>query len=263
MTRANSAQHQRHTPWYAKAGAGSSIIPYSRFVTRTILATKNQGYGIWFGLDGIDEESLTDQELESRCRIIESTLRGLPEGAALYQYARVLSGYEIPRQEKYSNPVTETFVNDRISFLNETAGFRRIDLRWCLLIEPSQKNPLQRKPKQMAGDNARILAQLQKTATILEATLGPILGLRVLDKHEAFPFMSYLYNLEPWCEHVKLESDLGLDRQIVRSPVSWHSDHLTVGKRYVQIFSLMTTPEISRPVSSTLCSPSTATAYCA
>ncbi len=38
-----------------------------------------------------------------------------------------------------------------------------------------------------------------------------------------------------------------MDRQIVQSPVAWHNDHLTIGRRYVQMFSLMTTPEASRP----------------
>ena len=44
-----------------------------------------------------------------------------------------------------------------------------------------------------------------------------------------------------------LTADDGVDRQIVNSPVSWHSDHLTIGRRYVQMFSLKTTPEASRP----------------
>jgi hypothetical protein len=37
------------------------------------------------------------------------------------------------------------------------------------------------------------------------------------------------------------------DRQIVKSPVAWHSDHVQVGQRHVQMFSLKTTPEASRP----------------
>ena len=97
-----------------------------------------------FLLAGIDEESLTDQELDARVRSIEGALRGLPDGSCLYQYARVLSGFDIPRQKKYSDPVTETFVNDRLTFLENTAGFRKIALHWCLTFEPSQKNPFDR-----------------------------------------------------------------------------------------------------------------------
>jgi type IV secretion system protein VirB4 len=247
MTPEKKTEQQRHTPWYAKAGAGCSIVPVSRFVTPNIFALKTGGYGCLFSLTGMDEESLTDQELESRVRSIEASLRGLPTGSCLYQYARVLSGFDIPRQKKYSDPVTETFVNDRLTFLEKTAGFRRIDLHWCLTFEPSQKNPFERKPSEKADDHARMLSSLQKTATILESHLRSNVGLRLLDKVEAFPFFSYLYNLEPWCEHDRLTRDTGVDRQIVKSPLSWHSDHLRVGKRYVQMFSLMNTPEISRP----------------
>ncbi len=247
MTLANKAEQNKLSPWYAKAGAGCSIVPFSRFVSPTMLALKTGGYACWFDLTGMDEESLTDQELEGRMRLIEASLRGLPEGACLYQYTRVLSGFDIPRQEKYENPVTEAFVRDRLNFLNESAGFRRINLRWCLTIEPPQANPFQRKPTEQAGENARMMANLQKTATILVSHLGPIVGLRLMDKEEAFPFMSYLYNLEPWADHCKLEKDSGVDRQMVKSPLSWNADHLRVGKRFVQLFSLMTTPEISRP----------------
>ena len=73
------------------------------------------------------------------------------------------------------------------------------------------------------------------------------LGLRLLDKNEAFQFFSYLFNLEEWAGRDQLRSDTGVDRQIVKSPVAWHSDHLQVGKRHVQMFSLKTTPEASRP----------------
>ena len=230
MTRASSEQ-SRLLPWYAKAGAASSIIPISRWVSPTIFALKNGGYGIAAQVTGIDEESLTDQELESRTRTLMGALRGLPEGSCLYQYSRVLSGYEIPRKKSYGDPVLESFVNDRLEYLNTNAGFRRIDLFWCLTVEPSQTNPLDKKPKDAEADSSRRLATLRKTASILETQLAPIVGLRVLNKTEAFPLFSYLFNLEPWADHAALQSDTGLDRQIVRSPVAIEGDHLRVGKR--------------------------------
>jgi hypothetical protein len=39
MTRANTEQ-QRHTPWFAQAGAACSILPISRFVGPSIFALK-------------------------------------------------------------------------------------------------------------------------------------------------------------------------------------------------------------------------------
>jgi len=246
MTRANTEQ-AKLVPWFAKAGAASSIVPIARFIGPNVFALKGGGYGCLFSLVGIDEEGMTDRELDARMRSIEGALRGLPEGSCLYQYTRILSGFELPRQRKYANPVTQVFVDDRLAFLERTAGFRRIDLHWCLTLEPSQVKAFQSKPKENAVETSRMLADLQKTATILEGHLGGLLGLRLLDKNNVFQFFSYLFNLEEWAAASQLREDMGVDRQIVKAPVEWHSDHLRVGKRYVQMFSLKTTPEASRP----------------
>ena len=37
-------------------------------------------------------------------RSIEGSLRGLPEGSRLYQYTRVMSGFNLPRQAKVREP---------------------------------------------------------------------------------------------------------------------------------------------------------------
>jgi type IV secretion system protein VirB4 len=121
MTRANSDQ-LKHTPWFAKAGAACSIVPISRFVGPNIFALKGGGYGCLFSLTGLDEEGLTDLELESRVRSIEGALRGLPEGSCLYQYTRVMSGFELPRQKTYASEVTEAFASDRLDYLGEECG---------------------------------------------------------------------------------------------------------------------------------------------
>ena len=235
------------TPWYAKAGAACGIVPIARFVGPNVFALKSGGYGCLFSLGGIDEEGLTDQELESRVRGIEGALRGLPEGSCLYQYSRVMSGVELPKRETYNDAVSGSFVNDRLTFLDKTARFRRIDLHWCLTLEPSKVAPFRSKPKDQGVESSRLLADLGKTATILESHLAGPLGLKLLDKREAFRFFSYLFNLEEWAHHDQLRGDLGVDRQIVKSTIAWHGDHLRAGKRHVQMFSLTNTPEASRP----------------
>ena len=166
MTRANIEQ-AKYVPWFAKAGAACSIVPIARFVNDHIFALKGGGYGCLFALSGVDEEGLTDQELESQLRMIEGALRGLPEGACLYQYTRVRSGYDLPRQLCYANPVTHAFVRDRLEFLEKTAAFRRIDLHWCLTLEPSKVKSFERKPEENAAATSRMLADLEKTAALL------------------------------------------------------------------------------------------------
>ena len=171
MTRVNTEQ-QKYTPWFAKAGAACSIVPIARFVNDRIFALKGGGYGCLFSLAGIDEEGVTDQGLEAQVRSIEGALRGLPEGACLYQYTRVMSGFNLPKKAQYGNPVTQVFVNDRLAFLDKSAGFRRIDLHWCLTLEPPKAAAFTRKPKEHDTDTTRMLADLEKTATLLEGHLS-------------------------------------------------------------------------------------------
>ena len=246
MTRANTEQ-AKFVPWFAKAGAACSIVPIARFVSDHIFALKGGGYGCLFSLSGIDEEGITDQELESHLRMVEGALRGLPEGACLYQYTRVCSGFELPRQQSYEHPVTQVFVEERLHFLRDAAGFRRIDLHWCLTLEPSKVKAFEKQPQENAAATTRMLSELEKTATLLAGNLSSTIGLRLLDKQRTFQFFSYLFNLEDWAEDGCLQSDTGVDRQIVQNPVSWESDHLRIGKRYAQMYSMKTTPEASRP----------------
>jgi type IV secretion system protein VirB4 len=246
MTRVNTEQ-LKYTPWFAKAGAACSIVPIARFINDRIFTLKSGGYGCLFSLAGLDEEGLTDQELEAEMRSIEGALRGLPERSCLYQYTRVMSGFDLPRKEHYASPVTQVFVNDRLAFLEKTASFRRIDLHWCLTLEPPKAAAFAQQPKERAADTTRMLAYLEKTATLLEGHLCGTLGLRLLEKNAVYQFFSYLFNLEEWASADTLSANDGVDRQIVKSPVAWHSDHLIIGRRYVQMFSLKTTPEASRP----------------
>ncbi len=148
--------------WFVGARAANSIVPVSRFVGSAIFATKTGGYGCLFELSGVDEEGLTDQELDAKLSAVEGGLRGLPEGSCLYQYMRIKKGFEIPRKDRYADPMTQSFVEDRLSFLEKNARFRRIDLHWCLTFEPKRANPFKAKPKEQATDNGRLLAELQK-----------------------------------------------------------------------------------------------------
>ncbi|NYF54108.1 VirB4 family type IV secretion system protein [Tunturiibacter gelidoferens] len=239
--------HANANKWFTEAKAANSIVPIARFVSPTVFAMKAGGYGCMFSLSGVDEEGLTDQELDAKVRAVEGGLRGLSEGACLYQYMRVTSGFDLPRQATYADPITQTFVDNRLSFLADTAHFRRIDLHWCLTFEPQLVNPLAAKPKDQASENSRLLAGLQKAATILETHLHPHIGLTLLPKEKTFQFFAQLFNLEDWAGRTHLVSDLGVDQQIVHSPVSWEADHLRVGKRHVQMFTMTNTPLSSQP----------------
>ena len=127
-----------------------------------IFALKGGGYGCLFTLAGLDEEAMTDLELEARIRQVEGALRGLPDGSCLYQYTRVMSGSTFPGRNSTRSEVTATFASDRLAHLEKTAAFRRIDLHWCLTLEPSKAKAFERKPQENAVDTSRMLIGLGK-----------------------------------------------------------------------------------------------------
>ncbi len=179
--------------------------------------------------------------------MIEGALRGLPEGAASISTRECARAFDLPRQTRYANPVTHVFVEERLDFLEQTAGFRRIDLHWCLTIEPSQVKAFERKPEENAAQTSRMLAESAEDGDACSRESQQLHRAELLDKQSAFQFFSYLFNLEDWADAASSAADTGVDRQIVQSPVSWESDHLRIGRRFVQMYSLKTTPEASRP----------------
>src|SRR5260370_38293021 len=105
-------------------------------------------------------------------RSSEGVLRALPENSCMHEYNSVSSGFDLPRQDKYTNPITQVFADDRLAFLEQTAGFRRVDLHWCLTLEPSKVKAIELKPQKNAAGTSQRLADIQKTATILNDQLG-------------------------------------------------------------------------------------------
>ncbi|HWT66685.1 MAG TPA: hypothetical protein VN151_11275 [Terracidiphilus sp.] len=104
----------------------------------------------------------------------------------------------MPRKMQYENPLTQVFVDNRLSFLDKTAGFRRIDLHWCLTLEPPRAAAFARKPTEHAADTTQMLVDLEKTATLLEGHLSVSIGLKLLEKNAVYQFFSYLFTLEEW-----------------------------------------------------------------
>jgi type IV secretion system protein VirB4 len=238
------------TRWHQRAKPTSSIVPIRRFVNEHVFGLKNGGYGCMFGLDGIDEEGLTDDMVGENIKTVEGAFKNLPEHGRIYQYVRVRKGFELPRQAGYSNARVSEAISERNRFLERTADFRRIELFWAVTVEPDNKNSFASKtlsPEQYARQTVKLIAQTERTAETLLAQLSEPLGVRLLGQNDVASFFAYLLNLEPWALGITLSSPERVDQQIVRSSLEWHHEHLRVGKQHVQMFSLLDAPAGSRP----------------
>ncbi|GAC1699929.1 MAG: hypothetical protein NVS9B4_00310 [Candidatus Acidiferrum sp.] len=223
----------------------STVVPLSRFVTTNIFALKSGGYGCLLGLDGIDDEGVTDTQIAHNIATIRAALASIPDnGGRLYQYMRIRRGYTIPIAERgYADKAVDGFVRARIAHLDATAHFHRIDLFWCITIECAKS----RTPAQHSRTTGAAIRTLEKSVEAMTCALGQLLNLRVLGKDDVFRFFSYLLNLEDWAQDRRLTSDDRLDGQLAASSIVWHPDHIRIGKRYAQIMSLTDAPAGSRP----------------
>jgi type IV secretion system protein VirB4 len=236
--------------WFRHAKPTRSIVPLCRFVSDSIFALKTGGYGCLFSLAGIDDEGLTDASIDHAIACVHRAFKSLPEGTHLYQYVRIRKGYEIPTRQADRSPIVNAIIRDRIEYLNHNAHFRRIELFWCLTIEPAASRAFGKKkltPEQYGRQITRFIAQVHKTAEILVSQLADLIGLRLLGKDETAFFFGYLLNLEDGSLDRRLTSDENVDRQIASSSISWYPDHLRIGKHYAQMFSLLNNPAGARP----------------
>ncbi len=67
--------------WFQQAKPTCSIVPLRRFVTDSVFALKNGGYGCMFALNGIDDEGLTDEVVEDAIRRVHGALKACPRMA--------------------------------------------------------------------------------------------------------------------------------------------------------------------------------------
>jgi type IV secretion system protein VirB4 len=238
--------------WLNRSGASRSIIPFDRFIDGPIFAQKDGGYGCLLTLAGVDEESCSDEVLKSHVSLIEGALAAMPPRSLLYQYLRVRPGFEIPA-DPISDPTAAMFSENRRQHQERTAKMRRIDLHWCITMQPP---PGMRRmpPNLFAATRNRLLGNLRRQVSLLEAHLGSTLGLCTASREATVRFFSHLFNVAEWVEQLRPD-DSPLDVQIARSSVRWArpeesrlcGQHLIVGKEHVQLFTLSGTPAISRP----------------
>lgn len=235
--------------WFDNAKPTCSVVPIRRFVNEHVFALKSGGYGCMFAVAGIDDEGLTDEAVDNALRRVERAFKCLPEHGRVYQYVRVRKGFDIPRQQFYVNSNVKDAIADRIAFLDNNAEFRRIELFWAVTVEPPKKDSFTSKalsPAQYAGQTARLISHVERTAETISTQLSEPLGARLLGRDDVASFFAYLLNLEPWSLEIKLTSAQRVDQQIVRSSIEWHDDHLRIGKQHVQLFSLLDSPAASR-----------------
>lgn len=226
--------------FFLRGGAARSIVPNYRFLDAQTFTTPNGGYGMFLRIVGLDEETMTRAELNNRSDSMRLAIALLPEHLSLFAYARTRGGCAIEHHPE-SGPA-----KDRTEHLRTKAGFRSVELRWCIYSNPPRRLPEGKTAR--AKEQGRRLRDLRQNVAMIRAQLKH-LAPRVMNEHEVGEFLSSLLNLEPRLTVKQLSSRKGVAAQLMRATIDWTEDHdgLRIGKRHVQMFSLIKNPVWKRP----------------
>ena len=227
---------KRLTSWFAAAPPMRDIVPINRFVSASVFQVKTGGFGSLLRIHGIDDESLTPEFLDQVSRRLTGAFRKLDESVSVYQYLIKTRGCVITRKPTYTSPIIESLVSDRVKMLEHKSDMGRVQLYLCLLVKSS------------GPGKATDRRLLEDSVVSFQTQVGELFSIELLEKQETFKFFRGLLNCEQHvAESAKLRRDDMVDFQLVSSHLTWKKDHLRLGNRFVQMFSLKEIPSSSAP----------------
>jgi len=237
---------QKVTSWFADALPMRQIVPIARFVSEHEFQIKTGGYAAMFHLTGIDDESLTDESLASVSRRLATAFKKLDTSVVVYQYLVKRRGCAVVRKPQYASSSVESIVSDRVAMLEAKAGLGEIGLYFCIHAKAEVKTRALPAHVLLVNQSAR--RTLQASMVSLEAELGEICSLRKMGKQEIFSFFRHLLNLDAdVASAIRLKRDDAVDYQLCNSQLGWKSNHLTIGRRFAQMWALKELPSSSAP----------------
>jgi type IV secretion/conjugal transfer VirB4 family ATPase len=242
---------------YRDAGASNSVLGPHRFIDDRVFLTKGNHLGVVLMAEGIDDECLTDQTLESYTRRAAQAWRSFDERYRIYQYAVKQDRAHIHAGDAHPSDAVRRTVSDRNGHLRSKApGLYTLQLVYVLLLEPTRAKPNEHRRALSAKKVLRIVTdQLERNRTTLLGhaesfirNIGDLLGIRILNKAEAFRFLRLLANLDPDIASAEqLRHDSHIDFYMASSPITCGRDGLRVGEAQLEILSLKEPPHATFP----------------
>ena len=227
----------------------SRWIPYSRFVDRDVLATKTGCVGMTLEMEGVDYETLSQEQLERVSDQFLAAHRVFDGRFRVYHHFLKRDGGRVSRRGRYDDPIVERSIRERAEFL-ERAGLYSIRLFTTILFEADPAKPgLAASQEDRLQDqlSLRLTANIQilKDAVASYASaLGSLLGIIVLDKYGIFEHLCLLTH--PDAEIIpRLKYDDQLDYFAANTEVQMRKECLDWGDYKARVLVLKEEPSAS------------------
>jgi type IV secretion/conjugal transfer VirB4 family ATPase len=249
---------------YEETGSLSELINLFGFIGPHVFLTKSGEVGLILEVRGVDYECLDGSAIDGFTKRLESALKLFDENFRVYQYLFKRNNETIPHKH-YANPVVETAIKNRISYLHSKsdtlfslsvyfvviAGGLQTSRQFASAIAGLAKNPRKavadlrallsaHKPTVVMAQhvNNSQAALLQKARSFI-LQVSDFLTVRLLDKQEAFRVLKKTLNFHPdKLALAKLKHDTFLDYYLPESSLECHRGHLRVDDYYVKVLTL-------------------------
>jgi type IV secretion system protein TrbE len=242
---------------YREAGAVHALFAPHRFIDEQAFLTKSNQLGVVLDVTGLDDECLTEATLETNARRMAAAWRAFDETFRIYQYVIKQEGAALGESNEYPTNVVRSTVNARNAFLTTAGGLYQIRLVYVILYEPQSMAEGAGWKRSLSNRKVlRVLADtLERNRTVLlghaeslRRTLGDLLGLRVMEKAEAFQFFRLLANLDPELAGAEqLKFDGHVDYFLPSAPVACVGEGIRIGDADVEVLSLREPPAQTFP----------------
>ncbi|MGA8144270.1 MAG: DUF87 domain-containing protein [Candidatus Acidiferrales bacterium] len=249
---------------YDETGSLSEQINLYGFIGPNVFLTKSGEVGLILEVRGVDYECLDDDAIDGLTKRLESALKLFDEHYRLYQYLFKRNRETIP-YKLYDNPVVDTAIRNRIAYLGSKADVLfSLSVYYVVLHEglgasaklSSALSELLKKPRNGLSEllahfsGQKQIFVLGQHLTSAQAALvqkahnfilqvADFLGVRLLDKHEAFRVLKRTLNFHPdKLDLARLKYDTFLDYYLPESLIECHRGHLRVDDFYVKVLTL-------------------------
>ena len=249
---------------YGETGALGEQINLFGFIGPEAFLTKTGEVGLILEVRGVDYECLDQSTLDHLTKRFESALRVFDENCRLYQYLFKRNKQEIPYRLR-GNPVVDAAIGNRMAYLASKADrLFGLSIYYVLLYRNQDAGATLRAglahfkhtPQEVLGDLANRFSSQRQTVVLgdrLDAAetallaktrafilqVSDFLGVRVLDKHEAFRVLKRTLNFDPRkLELARLSHDTFLDYYLPESHLECHRRHLRLDDYYVKVLTL-------------------------
>src|SRR5579863_8321312 len=258
------------TKEYRAAGPLNSLLGICCSVDEHTFLTKSGQLMQVISLKGVDHECLDHPQLDHVCRRFEAAMRTLTGAFRIYQVILKRDHAALPHGE-YANAAVRQAVRNRVDYLaRKSTGLYTVELFMVIVYEAnlgtrgtteSIRN-IVREPRLsltqwlshernlhvLETDLEQALSTLAHKVDSFIVQLRDVVELELLDTQGGFRMFSRFLNYAPCkSDHMRLNSNEGIDYQLASSALECHRDHLAVDGYQVRVLTLKEPPAQTFP----------------